>query len=66
MTPDRFNACLTTIGWSIRYVADLLGVHETRARRWKTGEHPIPAEVEQWLEKLAAARRKLPPPVGVA
>ena len=66
MSPERFNKCLTTIGWSLRYVAEQLGVHETRARRWKTGEHAVPAEVAKWLEALAEARRKLPPPIGVA
>jgi len=66
MTPKRFDTCLTAIGWSLRYLADQLQIHETRARRWKTGEYEIPPQVAEWLEALAAAHRKLPPPSGVA
>jgi len=62
MTPDRFDECLTVIGWSLRGVADRLGVHETRPRRWSAGRYPVPADVAKWLERLAAAHEKNPPP----
>ena len=62
MTPDRFSECLTSIGWSQRGLADLLRVPETRPRRWAQGRYPVPEEVSKWLERLASAHERNPPP----
>lgn len=62
MTPTAFRACLHDIGWSQRFLADRLGRHETRTRRWASGRYEIPAEVAAWLERLAKAHRENPAP----
>lgn len=62
MTPKKFVNCLATIGWSMRRVADMLGVNEITARRWADGRYPVPEQVAQWLETLAATHHKNPPP----
>jgi len=62
MTPKQFTKCLEQIRWSMRGVADHLGVHETRIRRWATGALPVPEQVAQWLEALANAHKLNPVP----
>jgi hypothetical protein len=62
MTAKRFEQCLDAIGWSSRAVAIRLGVPETRPRYWAAGRYPVPKEVARWLERLAAAHEKNPPP----
>jgi plasmid maintenance system antidote protein VapI len=62
MTPKQFTKCLEQIDWTMRGVADHLGVHETRVRRWATGALPVPDKVAQWLETLASTHAKNPPP----
>jgi ribosome-binding protein aMBF1 (putative translation factor) len=64
MTPARFHACLSAIGWSQRALADRLGIHETRVRRWASSKYPIPETVAAWLERLAKAHEKEPWPTG--
>ncbi len=64
MTPDRLRECLDVLGWSQRGLADMLGVHETRARRWARGVMPVPDEVAGWLETLAAVHAAHPAPIG--
>ena len=64
MTPDRFRECLAALRWSQRGVADALGVHQTTARRWATGEGIVPANVARWLEDLTAAHQAQPLPAG--
>ena len=64
MTPERLRECLTLLRWSQRGLADALGVHQTTARRWTTGEGTVPANVAQWLEDLTAAHEAQPLPVG--
>ena len=64
MTPDRFRECLAALRWSQRALADALGVHQTTARRWATGDGTIPVNVAQWLEELTAAHLAQPLPVG--
>ena len=54
VTPDRLRECLSSIGWSQRALAERLGLHETRTRRWASGRYPIPENVADWLERLAA------------
>lgn len=55
---------LETIGWSQRALADRLGIHETRVRRWASGAVQIPPAVLAWLDRLAEAHRAHPAPVG--
>lgn len=62
MTPERFNQCLAMLGWSIREVARQLGAPPTRPRYWSEGRYPIPDAVARWLEHLAAAHERYPPP----
>ena len=64
MTPDRFRECLAALRWSQRSLAELLGVHQTTARRWATGEGIVPPNVARWLEDLAAAHQAHPLPAG--
>lgn len=52
MTSERFEVCRKAIGWSYRGLADRLGIHETRVRRWASGKLEIPQTVEGWLERL--------------
>lgn len=62
MTPERFSECLDHIGWSMRGVAYMLDLHETRLRRWASGRYPVPEEIGSWLEKLAQAHERHPMP----
>ena len=55
MTPTRFRACLESIGWSQRALADRLGLHETRTRRWASGRYEVPQNVADWLQCLCDA-----------
>ena len=55
MTPTDLRRCLQTLHWSQRGLADRLGVHETRVRRWASGVYPVPEAVGAWLERAAAA-----------
>ena len=64
MTSARLRECLAALRWSQRGLADVLGVHQTTARRWATGEGMIPANVGQWLEDLTAAHEAQPLPAG--
>jgi ribosome-binding protein aMBF1 (putative translation factor) len=58
MTPTRFRACLESIGWTQRGLADRLGLHETRTRRWASGRYEVPQNVADWLERLARCHDK--------
>lgn len=64
MTPDRIREALAAIGWSQRQLADTLGVHETRTRRWASGRLQIPPAVAAWLEMLAHTHERHPLPDG--
>jgi DNA-binding transcriptional regulator YdaS (Cro superfamily) len=64
MTPHRFHECLDAIGWSQRALADRLGVHETRTRRWASGRYPIPANVAVWLGTHAQRHEAMRLPAG--
>ena len=64
MTPSRLRQCLEALGWSQRGLADKLGVHETRARRWARGSLEVPPEVAEWLDKLALTHEAHPMPIG--
>ena len=64
MTSTRLRECLDALGWSQRGLADMLGLHETRVRRWARGLVEVPPEVAQWLETLAATHAAHPLPAG--
>ncbi|MGD0107284.1 MAG: helix-turn-helix transcriptional regulator [Rhodopila sp.] len=66
MSPDSFRACLQSIGWTQRGLADRLGIHETRVRRWAGGQYQIPPDIAAWLERLAAVHARHPVPDGWA
>lgn len=63
-TPEAYQEALDTIGWSMHGLAIRLGVHETRTRRWGSGQAVIPDVVWEWLQSLAEAHRKNPLPEG--
>jgi transcriptional regulator with XRE-family HTH domain len=63
MTPERFQECLDHIGWSLRSLADRLGMGATTMRRWAEGTYPVPQDVAQWLQKLAVAHERNPAPI---
>ena len=64
MSPTRLRECLDALGWSQRGLADILGLHETRVRRMARGLLPVPPEVAEWLETLAAVHLAHPLPQG--
>lgn len=64
MTPTEYRAALESIGWTQRGLAERLGIHETRTRRWATGQYKIPPNVAEWLQRLAAAHEAAPWPEG--
>ncbi len=64
MNATRLRECLTLMGWSQRGLAEMLGLHETRVRRWARGLMDVPPEVAAWLETLAAVHAAHPMPAG--
>lgn len=64
MTPTRLRECLDALGWSQRCLAETLGLHETRVRRWARGSLDIPKNVVGWLERLAETHEAHPLPDG--
>ena len=62
MDTREFATSLKTLGWSNRALARVLGVHETRVRRWASGAVEIPPDIASWLERLAAAHEANPVP----
>ena len=53
---------IDALQWSQRGVAAYLGLADTRARRWASGELEIPPNVAAWLERLAAVHEAHPMP----
>lgn len=62
MTPDRFREVLALLHWSQRGLADILHRDERQVRRWASGQYPIPDPVADWLQRLARAHERNPPP----
>lgn len=54
MTKDEYREALATLGLAQEEVGKLLGVGPRTARRWASGEVPVPGPVEMhvrlWLE----------------
>lgn len=64
MNGSEFRDALAAMNWTLRGVADTLGVHETRVRRMAKDQHPIPDTLATWLRTLAAVHRRHPLPEG--
>lgn len=62
MTPDRFAACLKTLGWSQRHLASLLACDTNLPTRWAAGRAAIPESIAKWLERCARMIERNPPP----
>lgn len=63
MTPTQRRECLVALHWSQRGLADVLGWDESTVRRWMRNGGEAPAEIDDWLEKLAGFHMAHPPPV---
>lgn len=59
---DRLRAALTTLRWSQRLLAGILGKDERQVRRWATGVYSPPSNVLAWLELLAEFHHTHPSP----
>lgn len=64
MSPDRLREVLALLRWSQRGLADALGCDDRLVRRWASGDGSVPPDVATWLEALAAAHERHPPPEG--
>ena len=64
MSPTRLRECLALLHWSQRGLADVLRYSEGTVRGWARGARPIPPEVAEWLETLAAVHLAHPLPDG--
>ena len=64
MTPTRLRECLDLLHWSQRGLADVLAYSEGTVRGWARGAREVPAEVAEWLERLAAVHAAHPTPIG--
>ena len=62
MSPHRLRHCLDALGWSVRYLSQLLGRDERQCRRWLAGRVTVPWQVAEWLEARVQAAERLPPP----
>ena len=64
MTPERRRECLNQLRWSQRSLTAIFPYDDRTIRRWFT-DTDAPADVDQWLETLAAFHAAHPPPVIV-
>lgn len=62
MTPARFIECREIIGWTRRQIAALLGCSENTLRQMEAEKQAIPPTLARWLERLAKAHERNPPP----
>lgn len=62
MTPTRLRECLHALDWSQRGLAAIVHYNERQARRWASGDSPIPHEIADWLERAEAWMLANPPP----
>lgn len=62
MTTSEFSVALDTLGWSERELAKRLGCDRGLPGKWRIGRARVPAPVSSWLEALADAVQKNPPP----
>ena len=53
-TPStRLTSALSTLHWSQRSLARIIGADERRVRRWAAGVYQAPEDVLVWLETLS-------------
>jgi hypothetical protein len=62
MTPEEFTAALTRLGWSQRYLAQLLSCDTNLPTRWARGVAPIPAAISKWLRQTVLCVERHPVP----
>ena len=63
MDPARMADALAAIDWSRRQLAKHVGCSPAIVDRWAVNGK-VPADVEVWLEVLAAFHKANPPPSG--
>lgn len=66
MPPATFRALCAACGWTPQAVALRVGRRRNAGTEWATGRVRVPAEVAEWLERVAAALAAVPPPVTAA
>jgi len=64
MSPTRLREVLALLRWSQRGLSDALSCDDRLVRRWASGNATVPPDVEEWLENLALAHKRHPPPEG--
>jgi hypothetical protein len=62
MDADRFRTCMEAVDWSLRGLGRLLNVNLATVQRWASGEQDVPVHIAAWLETLAQAHERNPPP----
>jgi hypothetical protein len=65
MTPTRLRECLDALGWSARYLGQLLSRDERQVRRWLEGRSPrstVPWQIAERLESRVRHAEQTPPP----
>jgi transcriptional regulator with XRE-family HTH domain len=65
MTPQQLKASLNVIGWSQAELSRRIDYAPNTISRWMTGEIPIPAWLDAYIEAITAIR-DLALRVGVA
>ena len=64
MSAERLRAAArSTLNWSQRGLAAILGRDERQVRRWMSGAYEVPTDVLHWAETLAEHHRNNPPPL---
>ena len=63
MTPARLREVLALLRWSRRGLGATLNRAASTIDQWSDGRARIPDDVAAWLERLAKAHEKNPPPV---
>lgn len=51
MTPTTFRLLRETLGLSVAFVADSLGVSRRQATRWEHGQAPLPETAGTWMRQ---------------
>ncbi len=63
MTPTERREALALLHWTQRGLAAVLGYSEGNVRRWFRDPNAIaPAEVDEWLARIARSMLANPPP----
>lgn len=52
MNRATFNKMLTIMGYMNADVAGVLAINERTVRKWRSGEAPVPAFAQVWIEDL--------------